>query len=241
MSTHPSTHPPVTWTAAAPAQAAPTHTSLSFILRATPPLLTPSRRMAEYSVGPAPGAHALTGFSSILRATPPLLTPSHHTLAYPSPSAHALTASIVIAATGILAVPNTGAKPNMAHAEEDLTEWFKSSVLFSQTIPAGKPAMHNISTKLSSRASFGLPKYNYSSLMGFYGVVNQLIAADGYNPFTVEFTSITIDPNADDAGGIAVVTGLVKGYKDGALVASATDGLFATISIVNGERKYTEW
>jgi hypothetical protein len=40
-----------------------------------------------------------------------------------------ITASIVIAATGILAVPNTGAKPNMAHAEEGLTEWFKSSVV----------------------------------------------------------------------------------------------------------------
>jgi hypothetical protein len=77
--------------------------------------------------------------------------------------------------------------------------------------------------------------------MDFYSGANQLIAASGYSPFTVEFTSITIDANVDDAGGIAIVTGLVKGYKDGALVASAAAGLFAAISIVDGERKYTEW
>ncbi|KAF7368798.1 hypothetical protein MVEN_00204900 [Mycena venus] len=150
--------------------------------------------------------------------------------------------STLVALTSVLAVPNAGTeKPNLARAEEDLTEWFKSSVVSIFPNHTGWDTSYAQYFNQTLVASFGLPKYNYSSLMGFYTLVNELIAADGYNPFTVEFTSITINPNANDAGGIAVATGLVKGYKDGALVASATDGLFATISVVDGERKYTEW
>jgi hypothetical protein len=83
-------------------------------------------------------------------------------------------------------------------------------------------------------------KFDYSSLAGFYGVVNKLIKADGYDIFAVEFTSVTIVPNANDAGGIAVATGLVSGYKNGT-VTQATDGVFGVISMVNGQRKITEW
>ncbi|KAJ6551927.1 hypothetical protein B0H19DRAFT_1264544 [Mycena capillaripes] len=149
--------------------------------------------------------------------------------------------SILVAFTGVFAVPNVAAKPNIARAEEDLTEWFKSAVFSIFPNHTGWDTSYAQYFNQTLVASFGLPKFNYSGLMGFYGVVNELIAANGYNPFTVEFTSITMDPNTEDDGGIAVVTGLVKAYKDGAVFASATNGLFATISIVDGERKFTEW
>ncbi|KAJ6521123.1 hypothetical protein B0H19DRAFT_1353296 [Mycena capillaripes] len=130
----------------------------------------------------------------------------------------------------------------MARAEDDLTEWFKSAVVSIFPNHTGWDTSYEQYFNQTLVASFGLAKYDHSSLKGFYGVVNELIAADGYNPFTVEFTSITINPTDDaGAGCIAVATGLVKGYKNGALVATATDGLFATISIVDGERKFTEW
>ncbi|KAJ7348060.1 hypothetical protein DFH08DRAFT_808826 [Mycena albidolilacea] len=153
-----------------------------------------------------------------------------------------VTASILIAATTVFAVPNAvDTKPSLVRAEEDLTEWFKSSVPSIFPNHTGWETSYAQYFNQTLVASFGLAKYNYSSLQGFYTIVNELVSADGYNPFTVEFTSITINPNTDDAGGMAVATGLVKGYKNGTLVASATDGLFATISIVNDERKFTEW
>ncbi|KAJ7910480.1 hypothetical protein B0H13DRAFT_2486810 [Mycena leptocephala] len=148
--------------------------------------------------------------------------------------------SILISTTGVLAASNTVAKPNMTHTE-DLTEWFKSSAISIFPNHTSWETSYVQYFNQTLVASFGPTKYNYSSLMDFYSGANQLIAASGYSPFTVEFTSITIDANVDDAGGIAIATGLVKGYKDGAVVASDTAGLFATISIVDGERKYTEW
>ncbi|KAJ7148771.1 hypothetical protein C8R43DRAFT_1194384 [Mycena crocata] len=144
--------------------------------------------------------------------------------------------------TIILALPDDGRpNPAIARADEDLTQWFEAAVVSIFPNHTGWDSSYAQHFDKTLVASFGLLKYNYSSLMGLYGGINQLIAADGYNVLTVEFTSITVVPNTNDAGGFAVTTGLLSGYKNGTLAASATDGLFATISVVDGKRKFTEW
>ncbi|KAJ7263014.1 hypothetical protein C8J57DRAFT_445752 [Mycena rebaudengoi] len=150
--------------------------------------------------------------------------------------------SIVMALVGVtsaLAAPNS-AESALVAREEDLNSWFRSTVVSIFPNHTGWDTSYPQFFNETLVASFGVNKFDYSSLAGFYGIVNKLIKADGYDIFAVEFTSVTIVPNANDAGGIAVATGLVSGYRNGT-VTQATDGVFGVISIVNGQRKITEW
>ncbi|KAJ7694870.1 hypothetical protein B0H17DRAFT_1199022 [Mycena rosella] len=152
------------------------------------------------------------------------------------------TLPIFAALATVLAAPSTDARPNLvARAQEDLTLWFEDAIISIFPNHTGWATSYPQYFDQSVVASFNQATYNFTTLRGLYGVFNGLMAASGYDEFAVAFTSTTIFPSPSDAGGIAVATGILRGYKNGTLVETATDGLFASISIVDGERKFTEW
>ena len=63
-----------------------------------------------------------------------------------------------------------------------------------------------------------------------------------YSSFTVEFTSVVAVPNKNDIGGSVVATGEETGVaKDTGDKRVETNGCFAVVKEVNGERKIIEF
>ncbi|KAJ6555084.1 hypothetical protein DFH09DRAFT_1493172 [Mycena vulgaris] len=133
------------------------------------------------------------------------------------------------------------AQPNLVRADAELGVWFKDAVAGFFPNHTGWDTSYAQYFNQSLVASFDFPAYNYTTLAGLYSQFPTLIAANGYNLFGVEFTAVTAYPSTSDAGGIVVATGRVVAYKNGTLVKSGTDGVFAKVSVVGGERKFTEW
>ncbi|KAJ7754317.1 hypothetical protein DFH07DRAFT_773719 [Mycena maculata] len=147
-------------------------------------------------------------------------------------------APILSAAVGVLGVPADYENNN---AEADLTAWFTSMIDSFFPDHTGWDTSYAQAFNQTLVASFNLPAYDDKGLQGLYGKPNEAVTSDDYDVFAVTFTSITTLLNAGDAGGQAVATGLLSGYKNGTIVETAQNGLFVTISIVDGERKITEW
>ncbi|KAJ7694871.1 hypothetical protein B0H17DRAFT_1199023 [Mycena rosella] len=134
------------------------------------------------------------------------------------------------------------ARPNLAaRADEDLALWFGDAVTSIFPNHTGWDTSYAQYFDLSLVASFNQGTYNFTTLEGLYSVLGGGIAASGYNEFAVAFTSTTIFPSPSDAWGITVATGVLSAYRNGTLVEAATNGVFARIAVVDGERKFTEW
>ncbi|KAJ7592918.1 hypothetical protein C8J56DRAFT_856364 [Mycena floridula] len=126
--------------------------------------------------------------------------------------------------------------------DESLETWFTSTVYAFFPNHTNWQASYAEAFDPSLVATFGAPSYNYTTLAGLYTGINALFPAEGYSSFAFHFTSVTAVPNSGDQGGRVAATGVVEAWKasDNSLV-SATDGVFAIVSEVNGARKITEW
>jgi hypothetical protein len=91
------------------------------------------------------------------------------------------------------------------------------------------------------RASFNWVDYDFAGLKQLFTGYYSLISAN-YDFLVITPVDVVVLQNPDDMGGIMYSTGIEEGaLKGNSTVRSERDALFAIVTEINGERKFTEW